>query len=532
MPPRPQDGCLVEAPGWGPRVPRCRRRADPGVLDGRFRFWGEERVLDLGQPWEARDLGRSWNYPVHYFEAAPALAERARRDGDTSLRGALVRWFAAWLDAHAPGRGIAWDPYPTALRIMNWLDVLATLGEWCDPAWRDRVLRSVHLQAQWLAGRIERHLLGTHLLVDATSLAVAGTCFADPEAARWRAGAARILVRELRRQVHPGGAHVEPSVLYHGIALENVLDLLAFEAVDGELAAQARCAAAAMAAYLASVRPPGGGWPLLGDAALDAEPDPQALLDYAARLGLRVAGAAPGFVLHTDAGIAVWRDARQYVLADVGPVGPPHLAGHGHCDSLSFEWHVDGVALVVDAGARTYEAGAARQASRATRAHNTLEIDGREQHEIWAAFRVARRSAVRARLETGDAVVAELSPWFDSRLSIARRFEFAPGGVRIRDRIEGRGAHRIASRIHLHPDCTARLEGRTLHIERGPVRARVELPEDVPFELLGPERSGSACCERFGEPRPNAVLVADVRAALPWDCELVLRVDARTQAGP
>jgi translation initiation factor IF-1 len=498
---------------------------DPQPLEGRFSFWGVERALDLERPWVAHDLGRSWNYPVHYFEAAPALAEAALSDRDAALRDTLQRWLTAWIDAHPPGRGIAWDSYPTALRIVNWLDAVATLGEWCDPAWRERVMRSVYVQAEWLAGRMERHLLGTHLLVDATALAVAGSVFRDPLADGWRRAASGILARELRRQVHPGGAHVEPSVLYHGIALENVLDLLAFGAVEGEVAMQAQCAAAAMTAYLACVRPPGGGWPLLGDSAVDAEPDPQALLDYAARLGVRSGEARPGLVVHADAGIAVWRDTRQYVLADVGPVGPPHLAGHGHCDSLSFEWQVDGLALVVDSGTRTYEPGAARQASRATPAHNTLEIDGREQHEIWAAFRVARRSAVHARLETGDAVVAELVPWFDARLRVTRRFEFAPGGIRLCDRVGGRGAHRIASRIHLHPDCEARLDGRTLHLARAAVRARIELPEGVPFELLDPDRSGSTSCERFGTPRPNAVLAADVQARLPWECDLVLRVD-------
>src|SRR5262249_37780011 len=155
-------------------------------------------------PWIAHDVGGSWNYPVHYFDAAPALV-RTYPDG-------VQRWMERWVEAHAEPGTLAWDPYPTALRIVNWVDVVARLGASARPAWRGRILQSIWQQSDWLARNLETHLLGTHLLKDTKALAIASTVFDDHKAKAWGALAQRILTRELERQVRADGGHVEPSL--------------------------------------------------------------------------------------------------------------------------------------------------------------------------------------------------------------------------------------------------------------------------------------------------------------------------------
>jgi uncharacterized heparinase superfamily protein len=331
-----------------------------------------------------------------------------------------------------------------------------------------------------------------------------------------------ILRRELPRQVRTEGSHLEASLMYHCVALEDVLDLVNLEAASGPgLHACVRQLGPAMLGFARAVETPGGDYPLLGDAGRGAAPAPRALAAYAARLGIAVPEQTAGLRFFEGCRIAVWRQAGQFLLADLGPIGAPHLPGHGHCDSLSFEWHVDGVPILVDSGTRSYESGPARQASRSTRAHNTLEIDAREPHEIWAAFRVGRRSEVRAWRE-GEGVQGELLPWWARRLRWRRRFEVGPHGVRIQDRVEGPGSHRVTSRLHLHPNCTLSREGRHVDVRHGRARARILLPDAPHFELFLPERSGSWHCERLGEARPNAVLVGSWSGRLPLGTEIVL----------
>jgi uncharacterized heparinase superfamily protein len=528
----PAPSPLPLAPVWGPRVRRCRPTADPGVLEGRFRVWGREARLDLSTAWREPALGLSWNYPVHYFDALPGLAEVAIRNPER-VRD-VCSFVARWIDVHPPGTPVAWDPYPTALRIVNWLDAVHVLGSRAEAAWRDRILSSLYLQAAWLGHRLERHLLGTHLLKDAKALLLAGATFSDARARARGRKAAVILRRELRDQVGSEGAHIEPSVMYHCMALEDLLDLLNFGCGgNGELRGEVEAAAQRMLWFAAAVQTPAGGTPLLGDAWEGGAPGPAELAAYADRLGLvrsdEERRGTAGMRLFLAAGILVWRDARAYLVADVGGIGPPHLSAHGHCDSLSFECWIDGQPIVVDSGTYTYEPGELRHACRATRAHNTLELDGFEQHEIWEAFRVARRSSVRTMQLSESAAESRLVPWYDKRLQVMRRFDFAVGALRVHDRVEGRGSHRITSRLHLHPDCELAFENGRLVASHGGAAVEIvwrsasagESPGAV--RLLRPDRSGSHHAARAGEARPNAVLVIEHAGTLPFESELSIR---------
>ena len=79
------------------------------------------------------------------------------------------------------------------------------------------------------------------------------------------------------------------------------------------------------------------------------------------------------------------------LIFDCGPLGPDYQPGHGHCDVLSYELSLHGQRVVVDTGVSTYEPCAERLYERSTAAHNTLRVDGEEQAEVWASFRVGRR---------------------------------------------------------------------------------------------------------------------------------------------
>ena len=69
------------------------------------------------------------------------------------------------------------------------------------------------------------------------------------------------------------------------------------------------------------------------------------------------------------------------------------------------EYFVNGRKLITNCGNFDYELSAERQFARSTSAHNTVQIDGEEQSEIWGAFRVARRAKPkRADLKKVDSV--------------------------------------------------------------------------------------------------------------------------------
>lgn len=523
--PRP----LPRAPTFGMRVARCRLPFEGDVLDGEFRWWGRTARLDLSRPWVHPRLGAPWSYLVQYCDYLGPLADRAREQPE--LAAAIARFVERWIEAHPPVTELAWDPYPTAQRIVNWLDVMQTLEPCSDAAWRQRVLESVYVQAHWLSRNLERHLLGTHLLRDVKALLIAAAYFEDTRARGWRRSATRLLARELEAQVGRDGAHVEPSLMYHCVALEDVLDLLNFSgAADAAMRERLCNVARRMLRYAQQTQTPDGGYPLLGDAWVGGAPSPRDLLAYARRLELKDADLAltpstrashEGLLYFATSGIGVWRDAQTYVLADVGDMGTPHLSAHGHCDSLSFELWVHGAPWFVDSGTWSYAPDKRRHACRSTRAHNTLEIDGREQHEIWGAFRVARRSAVRVSRPSPATLHATLVPWFDRGLRIERRIELVDGRVRLLDRVEGPGTHRIRSRFHIHPDCEALRDGERVVLRRGDQRVAIEFSTGTRFEVVDTgTRSGHA--QTAGEVRANATIVVSHDGTLPYETKTAI----------
>ena len=70
-----------------------------------------------------------------------------------------------WVAENPPGVGPGWEPYPTSLRIVNWIK-WALAGHALPPG----CLHSLAVQTRWLCRRLEYHLLGNHLFANAKAL--------------------------------------------------------------------------------------------------------------------------------------------------------------------------------------------------------------------------------------------------------------------------------------------------------------------------------------------------------------------------
>ncbi len=121
------------------------------------------------------------------------------------------------------------------------------------------------------------------------------------------------------------------------------------------------------------------------------------LTRYAERLGLTVPlpSRADGVRAMKDTGfIRVDRGPMSAIL-DVGKVGPDHVPGHGHADTLTFEWSLADQRVVVDTGTSLYGESPERLRQRGTAAHNTVVVNDPDSSEVWKGFRVARRAYPR-----------------------------------------------------------------------------------------------------------------------------------------
>jgi uncharacterized heparinase superfamily protein len=448
-----------------------------------FRFLNVERRIADARDWNRADWPKLWLYNAHYFDDLAADGAAARAAWHRTL---LTRWIAE----NPPGVGNGWEPYPTSLRIVNWIK-WALAGN----ALEGGLLHSLGVQARWLRGRLEHHLLGNHLWANAKALAFAGVFFAGDEAARWRGEGLELLRRELAEQVLPDGGHFERSPMYHAIVLEDVLDLLQLAqrfpgAIDAADAAAWRDAARRMLHWLRAMTHPDGEIALFNDAAFGIAPNLAALVVYARELGVAV-DERPLDVVTTlpDSGYVRLEAGPAVLIADVGPIGPDYLPGHAHADTLSFELSLHGQRLLVNGGTSTYEPGAERQRQRGTAAHNAVQVDGADSSEVWAAFRVAQRAR-----PFGLAI---------DRTADGVRLECAHDGYR---RLPGRVIHRRAWQLDRQSlTVTDTLEG-----EFGEAIARFYLSPRVERTADGMLRLADGQCARWKISGGAAQTVASV----------------------
>ena len=427
------------------------RREHSLVGSDTFRFLNEIGQLDqIG--WNGPQKGKLWRYNQHYFDDLNAIESKGRKDWHSSL-------LAVWVAGNPVGKGVGWESYPTSIRIVNWIKWALngnSLPHVC--------LVSLLMQARWLRGRLEVHLQGNHLFVNAKALIFAGLFFDGPEASRWLDKGFAILVAQVPEQILSDGGHFERSVMYQSLILEDLLDIYnlcsAYEAelnhnqimlLDGW-----RQLVQTMIVWLKAMCHPDGEISFFNDSAFAIAPSPNEIIAYAQRLGFVHGEFAPiGRLSLTESGYIRLANDSAVGLIDVGPLGPDYLLGHAHADTLSFELSVFGQRMIVNSGTSCYEVCDERLRQRGTAAHNTVVVNNENSSEVWNSFRVARRAYPTNLISDENLARVCCSHNGYKRLPgkpiHKRSWELNGETMVIRDEIEGR--HQLAeARFHFHPD--------------------------------------------------------------------------------
>lgn len=424
------------------------------MIDGSFKFLNQSKQLET-VGWNGPDCERLWRYNQHYFDDLNATGASERYRSHIDL-------MHDWVLNNCPGQGAGWEPYPTSLRIVNWI-------KWSlsGHAMPDECLQSLAVQARWLSRKIEWHILGNHLFANAKALVFAGLFFDGEESDKWLSTGRNILTREIDEQILPDGGHFELSPMYHAIVLADVLDLInlfrTFPTVVGKgHLRQLQTTAVDMLRWLDTMCHPDGEIAFFNDAAFNIAPSPASIRLYAKRLNINpqlfyVHEDGPLLKQCPDSGYAALEVGNAKVLLDVASIGPDYLPGHGHADTLSFELSLFGKRTIVNRGTSRYGTGPVRQVERGTAAHNTVVINNKDSSEVWSGFRVARRARPFG-LETNkneDSIKVSCSHDGYKRLSgrpVHRRsWTLANRTLLIEDQLQG--AYKTATAyFHFHPD--------------------------------------------------------------------------------
>jgi len=438
--------------GWPDGFHPLDAEDPPGAQDpddlaqGRFRFLTQSRELGDPPDWEHAGAEQLWRYHLHYFEWAWGLAAHQDRVWARERFGVLWR---SWRDSTTFGRWDAWSPYVVSLRAWALCGLYGPLirGTEAERAFN----ADMALHARFLKANLEFDVGGNHLVKNLKAL-IGLTVFIGDD--RLEHAAARHLARQLSVQVLADGGHFERSPSYHCQVLGDLLDIQALRSA-ARLPAVAGLDGAinSMQRWLGAMLMPDGDVPLFNDCTLVG----------ADRLRLLAPPAEqqPRLQVLPESGYVICRPSDQvHLVIDVGPPCPLELPAHAHADCLSFELAVHGKRVIVDTGTSTYAPGPVRAHERSTRAHNTVEVDGTNQTEVWGAFRAARRAVPWLHKAVDDdttiTVVASHGGYerLPGRPRHRRTVELGSAGVTITDQVTGRGRHEVVARCHVPADVT------------------------------------------------------------------------------
>lgn len=412
--------------------------------------------------WAALDVVRS--LAIASRTAGVARSDEAARLAATHLNEVLER-------APTPFEE-TWEPQVVTARLFNLVWARELLGAAVD---EDALAVEVARHARWLFATLEWQLPSTRRAGQAAALFVASCLLETPGASAWRTLGSMLLSRAARHDVFADGGHVTRSSTLAAQHLQRLLLVLAAAQAAGCPAPEGVVAAAdRLARHLVAVSHPGGLPPAWRDSSDDGAPWP---VDLAGALGLtpatlheallgRVAKVAPlwprACSRFDDAGVVAITDAGSHLVVFSAPPGTADAARHAHADVGSFEFSHDGVVLVREPGAGTFEPGEWRDHVRSPSAHSTVSVDGAGPDELWGGFLVGargRRGPIEYQAFDGGHVVRTSASshrgWRHERLVI-----LLPGHLlAVFDRVVDAGPDaQVFSHVHWAPHASLRLE--------------------------------------------------------------------------
>lgn len=387
------------------------------------------------------DQSMLWMYNLHYFDWIIGC--------DHSHRETILELSKKWLINCPFGQKISWDPYPTSLRIINFIkwDLLSK-------GMTKELKDSIYLQAKYLTKKLEFHLLGNHLLENSRALVWGGLYFDDQ--GLFSLGE-KLFFKEVDEQILADGAHFELSPMYHSCIFEGLLDTFNIFIAYGksEEAKKLKDYLIKMLSHLVDFSHPDGSIPLFNDSAHGVSKSYPDLISYAESLGFSIPKNEHGYHFSSGAGYQIYRDNGFFFIMNSGEIGASYQPGHAHADALSFEMSSYGYKVFTNPGISGYQIGKRRDFERSTFSQNTIEINGESQSQLWGEFRVGKRARPIniKHFENGsfgaghDGYLLQPDPAVHNRA-----VEILENGFILRDLIEGRNDAEVIFNLYVAPE--------------------------------------------------------------------------------
>ncbi len=413
------------------------------TMADKLTFLHESETFHRNAPWNFPNRTPLWNYNLHYFEYLFPLVKAYTDTGDRRYPDKIKAIIGDWIKENPRGTRPGWEPYPTALRLTNWLSIYTHLeSEFkADPQFHKELIRSVWEQYDFLAHHLEKDLLGNHYFEDLKALILCSLFFKDGKMLRKSLDEFH---RQCREQILPDGMHFELSPMYHKLIFEDVMRVAAALRGADRKDDEIESCLQSMLDVAYSLEEGLDRIPLFNDCGNNVTKSLDALCKAAKThfdLTPKYTDKLP------DSGYYIFKQGEWKLIVDAGQPGPTYLPGHAHCDAMSFELFKAGKPVIVNCGTYAYQCDE-RAFFRSTAAHNAVQIDGVEQSEFWGAFRMGKRSRTEAKVVGEDFIEMEMTD--QDGQTVRRKITLSADRLQITDESAGNS---LRAYVHFSPKC-------------------------------------------------------------------------------
>jgi uncharacterized heparinase superfamily protein len=434
--------------------------------------------------WTSDYPSRLWGYNLNYFDFLLPVSIYINVEKD------IVKWekinniINEWIEVYDYKHNVLSSPYVVSLRIFNLLYFILLTNNLTKYNSSSIIVKYMYTDFLFLSDNLELDIKGNHLIKNLKSLIILGYFFNTKISVKIAKDSFKLLLKEIDEQILKDGGHFERSIMYHVIVTQDFLEIIYFmRLLNITVPDEFQAKSGLMLDFLEAVTHPDGDISLFNDSALntaaeaadvlfagagllDKEPSVYAkpgLLSYLFSYEMKslkykeLLQESKRFDARPYSGYFALSNSYGKMILDCGDLAPDYLPGHAHNDMLSFEFSIKDRRYIVDTGVYEYEPGVFRDKCRSTLSHNTVAVNGAEQSEQWASFRMARRGRIiRCDWKEGNKynIVSAARSQYNSKKSLHMRtvLEHQDGFWIVLDNVRATGKLPHYSHLHLHPE--------------------------------------------------------------------------------
>jgi len=337
----------------------------------------------------------TWQLSRHPFWTR--LAEYYTVTRDENVAAVWVAQLDSWLNqaicpkSASPYATSCWRTIEAGIRMSGWSHQIHAFAN--SPAVTDHFLTRYFISIWEHGWRLRNNsTCGNWLLMELHGLLRIAKLYPFlRDAPEWKSYAVKLLQEEFARQVYPDGFQYELSTGYHGVVVDNYLDIFSLYDYANEPRPEfIRVGLEKMFETYIRLARPDGLTPDLNDGAFanvakvlsPAKNLYPQRADFLWAVTKGAQGSAPEFLscVFPYSGAVVFRSSWSpdavWGYMDASPFG----RAHQHEDKLNFLMNAYGKTMLTEGGNYMYDTSDCRKYVLSTRAHNTIRIDGLEQN--------------------------------------------------------------------------------------------------------------------------------------------------------